>query len=317
MSTPNKPPCGSGSAATASTFSDLWGVLTGLISLGSAIGTIIGFVAKFDAIMQFISGPFSLWGLTAGVLVWLAAVVTFVIVMAVIVVFFYKNCIENPAGLDTCSAGVIKAVFPSFSDWTETVFPFTANHPRIDVVVKSKYWPLVGIGGATVVCNNDAQKSPVLSAFFHNSQVCGAGVGAIVGAAVGGIAGIFLAVIAAGAIGCTGALVFYLLCLLLVIVVAAIIVAVMALAGAAIGGGIGRDTTRANDPTRNIPRIGLTIGDYVTTPGNLIISGDLGGARTYWFVGAGKHATHGRSRGTAPFSHLDPDDPNNFPMDAC
>lgn len=304
-----KPPCGAGGASTATTFSDLFGVIMFLISLISGAITVI---TKLSETIAFLTQIFTFLGISAAVVIWLAAILTFVTIMVVIVVFFYKNCVENPKGLDTCSAGVIEEVFPSFDDWTEWAFPFSASHPRIDVVVKCNYWNLVDMGSATVVCNDDAERSPILTAFFHSAEVCAAGVGAIVGAAVAGIAGIIAAVAIGAAIGCSASGPFYLLCLLVVILIAVIVVAVAALLGALAGGMIGKAAAGDDNP---VGGSGLTIGDYVTTPGNLIIMGDLGNARAYWFVTEGAHAVAGRSTGAPPFSHIDPD--TNFTMDAC
>ncbi len=305
-----KPPCGSGSASTATTFSDLFGVVFGLISI---ISGLITFIVKFAEITSFLGTAVSFIGITAPWMYWLGGIATYVTILIVIGVFFYKNCIEEPKGLDTCSAGVIEEVFPSFDDWSEWVFPFAASHPRIDVVVKCNYWDLVGNGGATVVCNNDPQRSPILTAFFHSSEVCAAGVGAIVGAAVAGIGGIIAGVAIGAAIGCSASGPFYLLCLLVVLLIVAIVVAVAALVGALIGGMIGKAAAGDDDPVGG--DTGLTIGDYVTTPGNLIIMGDLDNARAYWFVAESGHTLHGRSTGSAPFSHLDPD--ANLTVDAC
>lgn len=305
-----KPPCGSGSASTATTFSDLFGVIFGLISIVSGA---ITFIAKFAEITAFLGTAVSLIGITAPWMYWLGGVATYVTIMIVIGVFFHKNCNENPRGLDTCSAGVIEEVFPSFDDWSEWAFPFAASHPRIDVVVKCNYWNLVDNGGATVVCNDDPQRSPILSAFFHSSEVCGAGVGAIVGAAAAGIGGIIAGVAIGAAIGCSATGPFYLLCLLVVLLIVAIVVAVAMLVGAFIGGMIGKAAAGSDDPITS--GSGLTIGDYVTTPGNLIIMGDLDNARAYWFVAEGGHTVHGRSTGSAPFSHRDPD--ANLTTDAC
>jgi len=304
-----KPACGVGSASTATTFSDLWGLILLLISLGSGIVTVI---TKAGEVIAFLTQSFSLIGITAPVAVWLGAVAAYVTVMIVISVFFYKNCVEEPRGLDACSAGVIEEVFPSFDDWSEWVFPFAANHPRVDVVVKCNYWDLVANGGATVVCNNDPERSPILSAIFHSDEVCAAGGGAIVGAAVAGIGGIIAAVAIGAAIGCAASGPFYLLCLLVVLIIAAVVVAVAALIGALIGGMIGKAAAGSDDP---ITDTGISIGDYITTPGNLIIMGNLDNARAYWFVREGGHAVAGRSLGAPPFSHLDPD--ANFTVDAC
>lgn len=304
-----KPLCGVGSASTSSTGSDLWGILMLIISL---VGLTITIVTKFAETVAFLTQTFTLLGISAAAIIWIAALAAYVAVLIVISVFYYKNCHENPEGLRTCSSGVIESVFPSFDDWTDWVFPFSASHPRIDVVIRCNYWNLPNNGGATVVCNNDDEDSPMLSAFFHNSEVCGAGLGAIIGAAAAGIGGIIAAVAVGAAIGCAASGPFYLLCLLAVVLLAVIIVAVAALVGALIGGLIGKAAADSSDPIDGDS--GLSSGDYVTTPGNLIIMGDLGNARAYWFVEP-EHSVHGRSTGSSPFSHLDPD--ANLTEDAC
>lgn len=304
-----KPPCGSGSASTETTFSDIFGVVMILISLISGTITVI---TKAAEVATFLSTIVSFIGISAPWLFWLGGIAAYVGVLVVIGVFFHKNCNENPRGLNTCSAGVIEEVFPSFDDWSEWVFPFAASHPRIDVVVKCDYWNLVDNGGATVVCNDDPERSPMLAAFFHSSEVCGAGAGAIAGAAIAGIGGIIAGVAIGAAIGCSASGPFYLLCLLAVLLIVLVVVAVAALIGALIGGLIGKAAAGSDDP---IGDTGLGIGDYVTTPGNLIIMGDLDNARAYWFVTDGGHSVAGSSLGSPPFSHIDPD--TNFVVDAC
>lgn len=304
-----KPPCGSGSASTASTFSDLWGLIIFLVGL---ISGVVGVITKFAEVTAFLTQIWTVIGISAPALYWLGAIATYVTVLIVIGVFWYKNCFEKPDGLDTCSSGVIEEVFPSFDDWSEWMFPFAASHPRIDVVIKCNYWNLVDQGGATVVCNDDPERSPILTAFFDSSEVCAAAGGALVGAAVAGIGGIVAGVAIGAAIGCSASGPFYLLCLLIVLLIVAIVVAVAALIGAFVGGMIGKAAAGDDDPVGDN---GLMVGDYVTTPGNLIIMGDLENARAYWFVTDGGHTVHGRSTGSAPFSHLDPD--TNLTVDAC
>ncbi len=304
-----KPPCGSGSASTATTFSDLWGLIILLVGL---ISGAIGVITKLAEVTAFLIQIWTVIGISAPALYWLGGIATYLTVLIVIGVFWYKNCFEKPDGLDTCSSGVIEEVFPSFDDWGEWMFPFAASHPRINVVVKCNYWNLVDQGGATVVCNDDPERSPILSAFFDSAEVCAAAGGALVGAAVAGIGGIIAGVAIGAAIGCSASGPFYLLCLLVVLLIVAVVVAVAALIGAFVGGMIGKAAAGDDDPVGDN---GLTVGDYVTTPGNLIIMGNLDNARAYWFVTDGGHTLHGRSTGSAPFSHLDPD--TNLAVDAC
>jgi hypothetical protein len=211
---------------------------------------------------------------------------------------------------------VIQRIVPAFSSATDQIFPFTAMHDRIDVVVKCVYWFLVENNAAMVICNTDPDMSPILRGYYKSNKVCGAGVGAIVGAAIGAAVGIFLGVLAGGAIASIACGPFAWLCAIIVVILAVLVALVVAvacvLAGAFAGGQIGRAAASGGPPAADDGSI-LMISDYVTTSGGLLTSGDDDGARVYWFVS--KTTLHGASLLPSPFSHTDPD--TNLLMDAC
>ncbi|MBS0447626.1 MAG: hypothetical protein JSR59_16915 [Proteobacteria bacterium] len=268
------------------------------------VGTVVGLLDK--------KGIFSLFGISAPVVVWIAAVAGAVITFAIVFDFYRLRCLANPQTLMACSAGVIQRVAPSFGSATDELFPFTAMHDRIDVVVKCIYWFLVENNAAFVQCNDDADTSPFLRGYYKNDKVCGAGLGSTIGAGVGAVAGIFLGVLAGGAIASLACGPVALLCLILAVVVALVVAAVSVLVGALIGGQIGKAAASGGPPVADDGNV-LSVSDFVTTQGGLLTSGDDDGARVYWFVTS--TTLHGRSGALSPFSHRDPDD--NLPVDAC
>jgi hypothetical protein len=138
--------------------------------------------------------------------------------------------------------------------------------------------------------------------------VCGAGVGGVVGGAIGAVAGILIAAAAALAIGCAT----WILCIL-ALVVAVILAVAAVIVGAVLGSQVGR---AASAPTGLpiAPEPVASVGDFITTIGDLIISGELQGAAVYFFVN--NWIPHGKLPGSPPFSFNDVDDPN-LPPDAC
>jgi hypothetical protein len=293
-----KPICGSQGESTDDT---LTFILFALGLLGTIIGIVQGAawtVAQAQAV--------TLLGITAPGGVWLGGVGGGVLVLVIVFGFYFKRCLEDPDGLDACSAGVVNGIVESFDSPVNEVFPFTAMHDRVDVVVKSIYWNLVQENAQFVKCAGDPDASPVLQGFYYSDEVCAAALGATIGAAAGAVVGIIVAA-AIAAIGCATII----LCIL-AILVAALIAAGAALAGAFIGGQIGKAIAGDSDPTATGGNT-IQTGDYVTTKGNLITSGDFDGARVYWFVE--ETTLHGRSTGAPQFSFTDPD--TNLIDDAC
>lgn len=265
-------------------------------SAGSIVGLIVNIKELSTAVWSF--------GLSGPALVWLAAIVAAVIVILVVADFWYQRCLASHQTQPACSAGVIQTVIPSFASASDEIFPFSAMHDRVDVVVKCDYWFRVNDFAAWIICNTDPDVSPMLRGYYKNEKVCAAGAGSTVGAVVGGVAGVFLGVLAGAAIASLACGPWVILCLILAVLVAAIIAAVCALVGAFAGGQIGK--AAASDPGAVADGGSmLMVGDYVTTKGGLLTSGGDMGARVYWFVD--NTTLHGRSTMSSPFSHTDPD----------
>jgi hypothetical protein len=246
-------------------------------------------------------------GVTAPAAVWLAAVAGALITFAVVVDFYRVRCLSNPDTLAACSAGVIETLVPAFNSATDELFPFTAMHDRVDVVIKCIYWPLSVVAAGFVQCNIDPLSSPILRGYYKSSKVCDAGLGSTIGGVAGVVGGIIAGAAIAAAIGCATIILCIFACL-----IALIVAAVAVLVGALIGGQIGKAAAGDSSPTSS-DGSALMQGNYVTTQGGLLTSGDDQGARVYWFVET--TTLHGVSAVSSPFSHTDPD--VNLVPDAC
>lgn len=304
MTCPRQPTCGSQGTTSSSSTSGVLSDIAWLLGLVGTVTTVVGLFGK--------TALFTLLGISAPVVVWIAAVAGALITFAVVLDFYRLRCLSHPDTLAACSAGVVERVVPSFGSATDELFPFTAMHDRIDVVVKCVYWFLVENGAAFVQCNIDTDTSPILRGYYKSAKVCGAGLGSTIGAGVGAVVGTFLGVLAGGAIASLACGPFAWLCLILAVLVALIVAAVCVLIGALAGGQIGKAAASGGPPAADDGSV-LSASDYVTTKGGLLTSGDDDGARVYWFVTM--TTLHGRSAAAPPFSHRDPDD--NLLMDAC
>jgi hypothetical protein len=304
MTCPRQPTCGSQGTSSGPSTSTVLGDIGWLLGLVGTVNTVVGLFEKTKI--------FAALGLSAPAVVWIAAVGGALITLAIVIDFYRLRCGSTPRTLSACSAGVVETVVPSFSSTSEDLFPFTAMHNRVDVVVKCVYWFLVENNAAMVFCNTDPQTSPILRGYYKSDQVCGAGKGAIAGAVVGAAVGIFLGVLAGGAIASIACGPFAWLCLILAVLVALIVAAVCVLIGALVGGQIGKAVAGSDPATADGGGI-ISMSDYVTSKGGLVTSGDDEGARVYWFVTG--TTQHGRSTLASPFSHTDPD--VNLTMDAC
>jgi hypothetical protein len=229
---------------------------------------------------------------------------------------YWARCIYEPEGEGACSAGIIDEVVPSFSSAVEYIFPFTAMHNRVDVVIKSKYWPLVS-GASFIKCN--AIKSPIIQCYYKTEKVCNAGLGSVIGAAVGAFVGAVLGIEVAAAFLASCALTSVLLffCILLALIIAALIAAGCTLVGAIAGGWVGMLASGTSpQPSGDTSGGVLQVGDYVTTRGKLtedpIVSSKR--AKVYWFVFMTSQEGHFNGY-PPPYSHEVPDD--NYKPDAC
>lgn len=253
--------------------------------------------------------------------------------------------------------GVVNAVAAGFAGAHSHLVGFQNGQPRLDVVVKEIYWPIVALNNAPMIycaaCTNcptsvfppamtnpTAPCSPVLHCYYHDNQVCsgslGSAVGATVGAAVGGVLGVIAAIAAFGALGCSFTAVFSWICLLVLLLVLVIVIAVVALA-ALIGSVIGTQAGRAAAGGSAAPTAGgvtIAIGAYVSVLGNMVQSSQSLGANVIWFAGwtpnvngqsvddntlTNSNGTTllGISTGVAPFCHTDPDAAIPATMDMC
>jgi hypothetical protein len=300
-----KPICGNQGIVTDNTGQ----VILTIFGIIGTIGSIIGVGIKAAGITTL-----PILGTTgAGIgLIGLGAVAGGAAVLITVFAFYFDRCLNKPDGLNACSAGVVNEIVEAFNEGADELFPFTAMHDRVDVVVKSNYWHLVQNNAEFVKCASDPLSSPIIQGLYETPEVCAAGLGATIGALVGAIGGIILGILLGAALGCAATGPFYLLCLLLAIIIAAIVAAVIALIGAFIGGQIGKAIAEETTPSASDGNA-LQTGDYVTTKGNLAIIGNFDGARVYWFVT--ETTLHGRSTGSPQFSHTDPD--TNLTTDAC
>jgi hypothetical protein len=286
-----KPTCGQQNATVDSD-------LTTIAWIVALLGTVITVIIKSQSIAAWLIAH----GLGLGIP--LAAAGGALIAFGIVLVMFYNRCTPQK-GVQACSSGVINEIVPAFDSDVDAFFKFAAMHDRVDVVIKSVYWDLAQ-NNVFVRCAGDPEGSPMIAGYFYTKKVCDAGTGAVVGGAIA-VGPAVAAGIALGlAIGCATVI----LCLL-AILVAALVAAAIVIAGAVAGGYVGAELS--DDTTASAGGVALSVGDYVTTMGNLMNVEFLDGARAYWWV---RDATlHGRSAGSRPFSYLDPD--ANLTWDAC
>jgi hypothetical protein len=301
------PTCGSqGVSEPSSTVSSILGTMGTILSIAgsAASGYSYASLTSHGAVVPpplVTIGPFS-----APLIVWLAAAVGALVTWGTVFAFYYERCHQSFKTEAGCSAGVIEDTVPAFNSATDWLFPFTAQHDRVDVVVKCVYWSLATTNAAWVWCSDD-KDSPIIRCYYKTSQVCDAGLAATIGGGIGALGGILLGVLAGAAIGCATVI----LCIL-AIIVAALVAAAVVLAAALGAGAITGLAAGSSSPTSSAGNK-LLVGDYVTTCGGVMTSGDDNGSRVYWFVDT--TIQHGKSSGSAPFDHTDPD--MNLNPDAC
>jgi hypothetical protein len=227
----------------------------------------------------------------------LAGVAGALVVFAVCGYMLFNRCAPREGGV-RCWAGAVNAITESFDSGWDVVFPSGAMHPRVDVVVKSRFWDLTTQGAGFVACSPVPVGigSPMIQTFYKSKAVCAAGVGALTGAGVGVAVAIAVA-IAIAAIGCATII----LCLF-ALLLAAIIGAAIALAGAAAGGAIGRalagdDSPHAADGTE------LSTGHLISVNGKLLTMKEFELANCGWW---GEGTTiHGSVPTPGPYSDLE------------
>lgn len=274
-----------------------FGAVVGILG---TVGSVLGALGKLTAL-----------GAAGGGAVGAALAVIAIIV--VIGLYSSSRCIQED-GRQSCIAGCVSNLRPSFSEAYETIFPFAAFPNRIDVTVKSFYWGFLEQGNAYVYCNDEPypRTSEIIHTYYYTEKLCAAETGALIGATVAGAAGVIAAVAVTVAIGCATVI----LCIF-AILLAILIAVVAALLGAFAGGNIARATTDDNPPsgTGAGESTVLRIGHFITQNGNMIKSDEDNGANVLWF--ARDTTIHGEAApGTPqPFSYCEIDE--QFTMDAC
>lgn len=302
-----KPECGrSGTPTATGPFETLDTLITWVMTVYSIAQTIGGFVGEVAAGEGFVGGSLSLLGIAAPVGVWLAAVAGAVLMVTVVAVFWRDRCGDKETD-PACTAGVVQEITPSFNSASDHAFPFTAMHDRVDTVVRCRYWPVVSTGAPFVFCGNDPDTSPMMVGYYRSEEVCAAGAGATGGAVVGAVGGIIAGAAAGAAIGCATVI----LCAV-AIVVAFLVAAVAALVGAIAGGQIGRAAADDSTPSTE-GGVAISVGDFVTRKGGVLIHPQTNEAKVYWFV-EDTHL-HGESTESPPFSFRDLEE--DFRTDAC
>jgi len=317
---PPRPACGG--TQTVSAAPTLLAVLMGIWAVAAAIIAgimgVAGFLEKFAPAIAagvswtvtWLGGSISLAGAAALALIIAVAIATAVLIIVWAWQSYSALCGSPPVGKFECISGVINAITPGFSAWYSQAVGFAGNQPRIDVVVKSNYWPIITLnnppfvwcarctncppaaaGGATIAGGSPGC-SPELSCYYHNKQVCSAALGAAIGATVGAVIGAGLAVVGAvaamSAAGCAITGPFVLFCwiiLAIILIVVIIVVVAVALIGAAIGTQAGKAAAGGSATPPAVAGAALAAGAYVTVVGNLVQAGPSMGANAIWFAG--------------------------------
>ncbi len=246
-----------------------FGIVGGVISgIAAGVKAAQEGVSIFGKAIQFL-GITTTWGFV------IVGIAVAILIVSIFIYLWSEKCNADPAGDSRCLSGVVEAI----NGDDLGVFPFAADHPSVDVVIKSKYWPIIEANDqAKKVFCSDAG-SPILKVFYKSSKVCGAAVGAIVGSAVGGAAGVIAGAVAAAAIGCATVWLCLLALLVLIVIVAALAIA-GAWGGSAIGAAAADDAAINNTDGRSI-----AIGDLVKVTGPTAIYSKFEGAVVqYWNV---------------------------------
>lgn len=309
----DKPLCGGGSAGDTrfGTFVTVTGTV---LSILGGLGTALGWFTNAAEHIVFSVGGFAFTtAIVAGAAAGALLSAGFVFVSAI-------DRLRSREGKKACYAGVADAIVPSFDSGWDTVFPFAAQHDRVDVVIKPTYWSYVTLPPSEYVyCNTDSLDSPLIRSYYFSSEIKGAAIGSMIGAGVGAVGGFILGLLAGVAIGCAGGPILCALAFLVALLVAAAVV----LASAFIGGNIGRaaagDSNPEGTPAGGEGSQDLGSGDYVSVNGNLVVYPEDRNAIVSWWVE--DTTVHGRSHfgegtgGGSPFTFPDPRD--RLEPDAC
>lgn len=239
----------------------------------------------------------------------LAGALAAIAVIIIIGVYALDRCVGTK-GLRECVAGVVSEIVQDFSNWTEELFPFTAMHDRVDVVVKARYWDVVENGEAKVFCTDEAppRRSEIMRCYFFTERVCDSARGSQIGVIGGAVAGVLAAAAIAAAIGCATVI----LCIV-ALLVAALVAAIAALVGALIGGQIAKANSNNTSPSSGGQQI--AVGDLITVSGTMVKREFDENANVFWWVNSSSlSGTAPTSIPNNPFSYCEIDDV--FSMDS-
>lgn len=298
-----RPRCGAAnSPAIPEPITRIGSIIGILVTIGGAAGGIIKGLETAGGIAA---------GLGAGSAGAIGGALAAIAIIIIIGVYIADRCISSE-GLSECTAGVVTEIVQDFSEWTEELFPFTAMHDRVDIVVKSRYWNVVEDGEAKVFCTNEAppRRSEIMRNYFFTKRVCDAGTGSLIGGTVGAVGGIIAAAAIAAAIGCA-TIIFCIFALLLAVLVAAVAV----LVGALIGGQIAKAISEDTSPTATSGTV-IAVGDLITIRGNMVKREFDENANVMWWVtSSALSGTAPSSIPNNPFSYCEIDEV--FTMDTC
>jgi len=231
-------------------------------------------------------------------------------VIIIVGIYAFDRCVGTK-GLRECVAGVVSEIVQDFTEWTEELFPFTAMHDRVDVVVKSRYWDVLEDGQAKVFCTEEEppRRSEIMRNYFFTKRVCDTMTGAQIGVGIGAVGGVIAAAAIGAAIGCATVI----LCIF-ALLLAALVAAVAALVGALIGGQIAKAISDDTSPTSGGQEI--AVGDLITIHGNMVKREFDENANVMWWVSSSSlSGTAPTSIPSNPFSYCEIDDV--FTMDSC
>lgn len=240
----------------------------------------------------------------------LAGFLAAVAVIVIIGLYALDRCV-GAKGLRECVAGVVTEIVQDFTTWTDELFPFTAMHDRVDVVVKSRYWDVVEDGEAKVFCTDEVtpRRSVIMRNYFFTQRVCDSAKGAQLGVIPGAVVGIIAAAAIGAAIGCATVI----LCIF-ALLLAALVAAIAALVGAFIGGQVAKATSGATSPSSGGQEI--AIGDLITISGTFMKREFDENANVMWWASSSSlSGTAPASIPSNPFSYCEIDEV--FTMDSC
>ena len=288
-------------------------VAISIISILITIGGIIAASVEYEAVGGFLQSVAGFLG-GAGAASAVAAAIVAIALIVLIGSYAIDRCTSD-GGDSQCLAGVVNNVVEDFSgDAWEELFPFTAMHDRIDLVVKSKYWDKVENNAVKVFCTDEPpstfRRSEILRCYYFTERVCNAATGSIYGGTAGAVVGIIGAALAGAAIGCA-TIILCLFALLLAVIIAAVAV----LVGALIGGQIAKATSDDTSPSDS-SGTSIVVGDLLTVNGPLSTRDYDEGANVMYFV-ITSSLSGKASDGTPsnPFSYCEIDE--EFSMDGC